>query len=392
MKHIYILFLFISSFIIGQNESLTLSMNCYTNGDTIPTSEFSNIKTVELISNNKATKGTYNLYSWKLTITYKNSISITFDSKPNNPNILTKEMIEAMTGSPNKIPKKIHFEEIKTVTFQEHDEIQYGTINNVIFSRGNSNKNCSASSKNSDKNINYKGKLLTGKTEKLPLVDQKVILKDSKNIAVQTTTTDKYGDFNFQTVNTKNSYKIEVASSGPNVKDDQIYIAKQDGSNIRSLKKVGNNFVYELLPIELTKLSEEKIDDTKITLKDFSSSAKKELTVTKDVYYKVNSADITNDSRQVLDDIIKSLQENKSLKLSIISHTDSQGDDNSNLQLSEKRAKNVMTYILSKGIEKGRLSSKGMGETKIINRCKNGIDCSEEEHKLNRRTEFIFSK
>ena len=49
---------------------------------------------------------------------------------------------------------------------------------------------------------------------------------------------------------------------------------------IRSLKKVGNNFVYELLPIELTKISEEKIDDTKITLKDFSSSAKKELTVT----------------------------------------------------------------------------------------------------------------
>ena len=217
-------------------------------------------------------------------------------------------------------------------------------------------------------------------------------MKDNKNIEVQSTTTDKYGDFNFQTVNTKNSYKIEVVSSAPNVKDDQIYIAKQDGSNIRTLKKVGNNFVYELLPIELTKISEEKIDDTKITLKDFSSSAKKELTVTKDVYYNVNSADITADSKQILDDIVKSLQENKILKVSIISHTDSKGDDNSNLLLSEKRAKNVLDYFISKGIEKSRLSSKGMGESKVINRCKNGVDCSEEEHKLNRRTEFIFSK
>ncbi len=110
------------------------------------------------------------------------------------------------------------------------------------------------------------------------------------------------------------------------------------------------------------------------------------------MYYNVNSADITADSKQILDDIVKSLQENKILKVSIISHTDSKGDDNSNLLLSEKRAKNVLDYFISKGIEKSRLSSKGMGESKVINRCKNGVDCSEEEHKLNRRTEFIFSK
>jgi outer membrane protein OmpA-like peptidoglycan-associated protein len=263
---------------------------------------------------------------------------------------------------------------------------------NISFYIAKTGRMCDGSSNNNSKTITYKGKLLTGKVEKEPLSNQKVILKDNKNIEVQSTTTDKYGDFNFQTMNTKNYYKIEVVSSAPNVKDDQIYIAKQDGSNIRTLKKVGNNFVYELLPIELTKISEEKIDDTKITLKDFSSSAKKELTVTKDVYYNVNSADITADSKQILDDIVKSLQENKILKVSIISHTDSKGDDNSNLLLSEKRAKNVLDYFISKGIEKSRLSSKGMGESKVINRCKNGVDCSEEEHKLNRRTEFIFSK
>ncbi len=387
MKSLIITLLFISLNIFSQNV-FKLHLGCYKSGDTIPLEELKKINFVELFDHSQE-KQTISLYSWDLSIATINNI---YKSSPNNPKMLTLEIKNTLVGHSTETPKKITFKNIKTVSLQEFDNISYGTIPDVTFYISKTGRMCNGNSNNNSKTITYKGKLLTGKVEKEPLSNQKVILKNNKNIEVQATTTDKYGDFNFQTVNTKNSYKIEVASGGPNVKDDQIYIAKQDGSNIRSLKKVGNNFVYELLSIELTKLSEEKIDDTKITLKDFSSSAKKELTVTKDVYYKVNSADITTDSKQILDDIVKSLQENKTLKLSIISHTDSQGDDNSNLQLSEKRAKNVMDYFLSKGIEKSRMSSKGMGETKIINRCKNGIDCSEDEHKLNRRTEFIFSK
>lgn len=387
MKSLIITLLFISLNIFSQN-GLKLHLGCYKSGDTIPLEELKKINFVELFDHSQE-KQNISLYSWNLSIAKENNI---YNSSKNNPKILTLEIKNNLLGSSNGTPKKITFKNIKTVSLQKFDNISYGTMPNISFYIAKTGRMCDGSSNNYSKTITYKGKLLTGKVEKEPLSNQKVILKDNKNIEVQSTTTDKYGDFNFQTMNTKNSYKIEVVSSAPNVKDDQIYIAKQDGSNIRTLKKVGNNFVYELLPIELTKISEEKIDDTKITLKDFSSSAKKELTVTKDVYYNVNSADITADSKQILDDIVKSLQENKILKVSIISHTDSKGDDNSNLLLSEKRAKNVLDYFISKGIEKSRLSSKGMGESKVINRCKNGVDCSEEEHKLNRRTEFIFSK
>jgi outer membrane protein OmpA-like peptidoglycan-associated protein len=387
MKSLIITLLFISLNIFSQN-GLKLHLGCYKSGDTIPLEELKKINFVELFDHSQE-KQNISLYSWNLSIATENNI---YNSSKNNPKILTLEIKNNLLGNSNGTPKKITFKNIKTVSLQKFDNISYSTMPNISFYIAKTGRMCDGSSNNNSKTITYKGKLLTGKVEKEPLSNQKVILKDNKNIEVQSTTTDKYGDFNFQTVNTKNSYKIEVVSSAPNVKDDQIYIAKQDGSNIRTLKKVGNNFVYELLPIELTKISEEKIDDTKITLKDFSSSAKKELTVTKDVYYNVNSADITADSKQILDDIVKSLQENKILKVSIISHTDSKGDDNSNLLLSEKRAKNVLDYFISKGIEKSRLSSKGMGESKVINRCKNGVDCSEEEHKLNRRTEFIFSK
>ena len=93
-----------------------------------------------------------------------------------------------------------------------------------------------------------------------------------------------------------------------------------------------------------------------------------------------------------LDKIIEAMKQNTALKLFISSHTDSNGDDAYNMTLSEKRAQKVMEYFIIEGIDKGRLMAKGFGETKIINRCGNGVDCSELEHQLNRRTEFKFTK
>jgi outer membrane protein OmpA-like peptidoglycan-associated protein len=86
------------------------------------------------------------------------------------------------------------------------------------------------------------------------------------------------------------------------------------------------------------------------------------------------------------------LNENKSYKLDILSHTDAIGDDNSNLELSIKRANAALEYLVSKGIDKNRLKAIGLGETKILNRCINNIICSEKEHEINRRTEFKYTK
>ena len=386
MKPKIIILLFISLKFFGQN-GLKLHLGCYKSGDTIPLDELKKINVLDIFDHSQE-KQTISLYSWNLSIVAENNI---YSSNVKNPKLLTPEMRNNLLGNSNGKPNKITFKNIKTVAFNEFNEINYSTMPDAIFYISKTGKLCSGKSNLNDKMIAYKGKLYTGLKVKEPLADQKVILKDNRNIEIQTTTTDKYGDFNFPSINIKNSYNIEVGS-GTNVKDAQIYIAKQDGSNIRSLKKVGNNFVFELLSVELTKLSEEKIDDTEITLKNFSGSGKNELTVVKDVYYQINSSEITPESKLILDGIVNSMKNNKSLKLSIISHTDSQGEDVANMNLSQKRARNMMDYFLSKGIQKEKLTSKGLGETKIINRCKNSVDCSEEEHKLNRRTEFIFSK
>jgi len=82
------------------------------------------------------------------------------------------------------------------------------------------------------------------------------------------------------------------------------------------------------------------------------------------------------------------MKDNPGIVIELGSHTDSRGSSQSNLALSDKRAKASAAYIISKGIDKSRIYGKGYGETMLLNRCANGVPCSEEEHAINRRTEF----
>jgi len=71
------------------------------------------------------------------------------------------------------------------------------------------------------------------------------------------------------------------------------------------------------------------------------------------------------------------------------SHTDSRGGDNYNLTLSERRVKSTVQYIISKGIDASRISGKGMGELEPKEVCN---PCTEAQHALNRRSEFLIVK
>lgn len=110
--------------------------------------------------------------------------------------------------------------------------------------------------------------------------------------------------------------------------------------------------------------------------------------ILENIYYDVNKWDIRSDASKELNNLIQTLKANPSLKIEINSHTDSRGDEKINLTLSEKRAQSAVKYITSKGIDQSRVISKGYGETKLINQCKDNVPCSSEEHQKNRRTEL----
>lgn len=86
------------------------------------------------------------------------------------------------------------------------------------------------------------------------------------------------------------------------------------------------------------------------------------------------------------------MKENPNIIIELGSHTDARGSSATNLQLSEKRAKASVDYIVAQGIEASRISAKGYGESAIMNRCVDGISCPEAEHQQNRRTEFKITK
>ncbi len=106
------------------------------------------------------------------------------------------------------------------------------------------------------------------------------------------------------------------------------------------------------------------------------------------IYFDFDKFNIREDAAKELDKVVQVMNEYPELLIEAGSHTDSRGKDKYNMKLSEKRAKATVDYIVSKGIDASRITYQGYGETQLVNECSNGKKCSDEEHQLNRRTEF----
>lgn len=106
------------------------------------------------------------------------------------------------------------------------------------------------------------------------------------------------------------------------------------------------------------------------------------------IFYDFDKWDILSESEIELDKLVKIMNDNPDWKVELGSHTDSRGSDPYNEELSQKRSDSAVNYIVSNGISSERITAKGYGETQLVNKCDDGVDCTEEEHRANRRTEF----
>ncbi len=130
-----------------------------------------------------------------------------------------------------------------------------------------------------------------------------------------------------------------------------------------------------------------------LDVKEFIEVEMEEIVVGKtieipNIYYDLGKADIREDAAMELDKVVQFLLDNETITIELGSHTDARGSNSSNQTLSQKRAESAVNYIVTKGIAKSRIAAKGYGESKLKNRCKDGVRCSEEEHQENRRTEI----
>ena len=106
------------------------------------------------------------------------------------------------------------------------------------------------------------------------------------------------------------------------------------------------------------------------------------------IYYDLDKSTIRPDAAVELDKIVQVLKDNADISIELGSHTDARASASYNMKLSQRRAESAVKYIIEHGIEAARIKAKGYGETQLINGCSDGVDCSEEAHQENRRTEF----
>ena len=205
-----------------------------------------------------------------------------------------------------------------------------------------------------DNILSLKG-LVVFKEDRSPVADVNVSIKNSKSDDSINLTSDTNGTFSCELLRGMD-YTIEYHKEGILSKTRRVETSMIKGSEI---------FV------------EEEVDKVQVG----------KVFVLDNIFYDVNKSNIREDAAIELDKLVVVMTENPNLKIELSSHTDSRGSDPYNMALSSRRAKEAVEYIVSKGISPDRMKAKGYGETKLINKCSNGVKCSKEEHQANRRTE-----
>ncbi len=131
-----------------------------------------------------------------------------------------------------------------------------------------------------------------------------------------------------------------------------------------------------------------KIVGAKTITQDLPLLCKGDIIKIENIYYDYNKFNIRPDAAVELNKVVTLLNKYPGMQIELRSHTDARGKDEYNRKLSDNRAKSAVEYIISQGIAKERLVAKGYGETELINRCKNDVECDDKTHEENRRTEF----
>ncbi len=208
--------------------------------------------------------------------------------------------------------------------------------------------------------------MIYGDIEGKPVLPNTIVqlLEMENGIAypVASDTTDAKGSYAF-TIQKNKDYKVNATA--------KTFFAKSDFISSRNMTKSFDAVVVLNKDLLLTKVVAMKLIEVP------------------NIFYDLDKSDIRPDAAAVLDSVVMPLLvENPDLNFELGSHTDAQGDDEYNQKLSQDRADKVVAYLIEKGISPDRLLSKGYGETQILNRCKNGVQCSDEEHQQNRRTTF----
>ncbi len=273
----------------------------------------------------------------------------------------TEEFISSQNGKVNAIlqPESIYY---VIATGRGRTSNKY-FINTIGISEGNKIYKTIYLDNSPDANTNKRYCLLSGiltdKTTKEPVRDAKITFYDAaSNTKKQEATTDGSGKFLFYNLDLNLEYKLLVTNEG--------YFTQSADFNTKGQRDC-KTFVLNFNMEKIVLNKAVKIDN---------------------IYFDSGKSNIRPDAAKELSKVVKLLKDNPTIIIELSSHTDSRGTAESNLALSDSRAKASAQFIIDSGIDKSRVSGKGYGESMPLNKCIDGVKCSENEYQVNRRTEF----
>lgn len=226
--------------------------------------------------------------------------------------------------------------------------------------------------------------------DKKAISNAKVTIFDKAEV-IENIITDDKGKFAFKNLGADKNYLFSIDDSDPRFTSiTKVYVADSKGRIYREIKRNSNGkFQFDLIDIDKSAMGGYSVDDPWLEVLNMKNKQKQEtITIIESLYYAYGDYKIDAAGQNILDKVITVLNSNANLNIELSSHTDSRSSDIFNLNLSQKRAKAAVDYLISKGINKNRLKAVGYGETRLLNNCKNEAPCTEEEHAKNRRTEF----
>ena len=144
---------------------------------------------------------------------------------------------------------------------------------------------------------------------------------------------------------------------------------------------------YESQKLAVAGTTEEEVDVT-IMLDPIEKIIEAERIVLNPIYFDFDKSNITSQAAFELDKLVQIMTKYPEMIITVASHTDRRGPASYNMGLSDRRAKSTVQYVISKGIDAARISGAGKGESEPVMDCKSG--CTEDQHKMNRRSEFII--
>ncbi|QHL88240.1 OmpA family protein [Nibribacter ruber] len=216
-------------------------------------------------------------------------------------------------------------------------------------------------------------------------VDGRVVERNDKTNAttamgnIRVTLQNAQGQKVAETVSTAGgafSFKLDTASVYSVLAEREGYFAARQSVITQGKTPPQSQLTQPLTEIRLT---------TTLTL---TKIVKNKAIVVENIFYDFDKANIRPDAAIELDKLVQTLVDNPKITIELSSHTDSRGNDLYNQDLSQRRAQSAVDYIISKGIDKNRITAKGYGESRPV--VKNAK--TEAEHQRNRRTEFKVTR